>query len=195
MLIVIVKGRGQVMTDARPGSRERMVSSTVALIRRRGLTGTGFAEVIAHSGAPRGSIYHHFPGGKKQLAQAAVERTAEQVDQVLRTLPATSAPELIDGFIGIWQQVLSDDPGVGCPVAGTVLDTDDSMLLDTAREAFARWRGTLTDRLGEVGVLPDRAPALATMVVAAMEGALVLCRAERSTAPLRVVAEQLKRLA
>lgn len=179
---------------AKPTSRERMIRSAAALIRRHGLTGTSFSDVLNHSGAPRGSIYHHFPDGKTQLAHAAVDLTAAQVNTVLATLPAESARDLVAGFISIWLQAVDDDPGQGCPVAGTVLDTADTALLDTARTAFSLWRDTLATRLHDLGVAADRAPAVATTVIAAVEGALVLCRAERSAAPLRTVAGELARL-
>src|SRR5437899_2819265 len=105
-------------------SRERMVASAAALMSSCGLTATSFADVLAHSGAPRGSIYHHFPRGKQQLAEDAINWTSERILAHLRSSPATSAAEVLGSFITIFRQaVVTSQGSSGCAVASIALDT------------------------------------------------------------------------
>ncbi len=178
-------------------SRVRMVRSAASLIRSRGLTATSFSEVLAHSGAPRGSIYHHFPEGKKQLAEDAIRWTSERVLAYLRARPATTAIDVLGSFIDLWRQVVVASEGSsGCVVAGVALDTvgGEGDLIDVVRATFRSWIALLAERLVAVGVPPHRAEPIAVAALAGMEGALILCRAEGDTKPLDTVAEELMRL-
>jgi TetR/AcrR family transcriptional regulator, lmrAB and yxaGH operons repressor len=179
-------------------SRASMICSAATLFGSRGLSGTSFADVLADSGAPRGSIYHHFPGGKKQLAKDAIEWTSEQVLGHLRACPADTAPEVLAWFIDLWRQsVLASDGSSGCPVAGVAIDTGTATaedLIEAARAAFSSWTGLLAAKLQEAGVPAHRARPIATASLAAMEGALILCRAERSSQPLEATAQELMNL-
>ncbi|WP_455577963.1 TetR/AcrR family transcriptional regulator [Actinomadura luteofluorescens] len=98
-------------------SRERMVRSAAYLFRERGYSGTGFRDVIAHSGAPRGSIYHHFPGGKAQLAEEAVRYAGEFLNAgILAATEGGDAASAVDAFTGWWRQVLiKSEFRAGCP--------------------------------------------------------------------------------
>ena len=60
-------------------SREAFIASTGRLLRRQGYAATGLNEIVSRSGAPKGSLYFHFPGGKEELAAAAMERTGEEL--------------------------------------------------------------------------------------------------------------------
>ena len=178
-------------------SRASMIRSAAALFGSHGLTATSFSDVLADSGAPRVSIYHHFPGGKKQLAQDAIMWTSEQVLAHLRACPATTAPGVLAWFIDLWRQSVQASGGSsGCPVAGIAIDTgaaaDD--LIGPARAAFAQWTALLAGQLQETGVPAHRAGPIATATLAAMEGALILCRAERSSQPLETTAQELMNL-
>src|SRR5437867_8633848 len=105
-------------------SRTRMVRSAARLIRSRGVTATSFSEVVAASGAPRGSIYHYFPDGKDQLAADAIRWTSDRVLAHQRECAATSAAGVLECFIDMWRQVvLSSDGAQGCVVAGVAIDT------------------------------------------------------------------------
>src|SRR2546430_15536785 len=100
-------------------SRARMVRSAASLIRTRGVTGTAFSDVLADSGAPRGSIYHHFPEGKGQLAADAIKWTSERVLAHQRECPATTPEGVLDWFIDMWRQVVGSSGGrAGGVVAG-----------------------------------------------------------------------------
>jgi TetR/AcrR family transcriptional repressor of lmrAB and yxaGH operons len=178
-------------------SRERMVRSAASLIRSRGLNATSFSEVLADSGAPRGSIYHHFPEGKGQLAEDAIKWTSERVLAHLRAGTAVTAPDVLKRFIAMWRQVVVSSGGAaGCVVAGVAIDTDASEAgqIDVVRLTFRSWVKLLAEQLEAVGVPSARATPIALATVAGMEGALILCRAEGNAKPLDTVAEELMRL-
>jgi TetR/AcrR family transcriptional regulator, lmrAB and yxaGH operons repressor len=177
-------------------SRARMVRSAASLISSRGVSGTSFSDVLADSGAPRGSIYHHFPDGKRQLAEDAIAATSERVLAYLRAGSSDSPSEVLDRFIGLWRQVVVTSNGsAGCVVAGVAVDTvDDAELMLVVRATFRSWADTLAEQLGAAGVPAQRAAPIAQATLAAMEGALILCRAEGNSVPLDAVAGELKRL-
>jgi TetR/AcrR family transcriptional regulator, lmrAB and yxaGH operons repressor len=183
------------MTQAAP--RQRMIESAAALMRERGVQATSFSDVLAHSGAPRGSIYHHFPGGKAQLVEEATRYAGEFTAAGLATALAQRDPVgAIEGFMSMWQRILTrSDFGDGCPVVAATLDgASPAAARDAARDAFAHWQALIARALVPHGVDPERAASLATLVIASIEGAIVLARAERSTAPLRRTASELERL-
>src|SRR5437016_3025498 len=191
MLVVIVK------RSERTGSRARMVRSAASLIRTRGVNATSFSEILADSGAPRGSIYYHFPQGKEQLAEDAIRWTSERVLAHQRTCRVTSPMGVLDCFIDMWRQVvLASGGAAGCVVAGVAIDTDaaDRGQMDLVRATFRSWVDLLAEQLVAVGVPSRRASRVALATVAGMEGALILCRAEGQIGPLETVAGELKRL-
>ncbi|TDD89569.1 TetR/AcrR family transcriptional regulator [Actinomadura rubrisoli] len=177
-------------------SRERMVRSAAYLFRERGYSGTGFRDVIAHSGAPRGSIYHHFPEGKAQLAEEAVRYAGEFLNAgILAATEGGDAASAVDAFTGWWRQVLiKSEFRAGCPVVAVTVESHDDapQLAAAAAAAFDRWQDTLATGLGNAGVPDDRAARLARLIVAAVEGATILCRAHRDVAPLEDVVTELK---
>jgi TetR/AcrR family transcriptional repressor of lmrAB and yxaGH operons len=178
-------------------SRASMVRSAASLIRTRGVSGTSLADVLADSGAPRGSIYHHFPRGKDQLAGDAIGWTSERVLAHQRTCRATTAKGVLKCFIDMWRQVVLASGGTaGCVVAGVAIDTvgDGSGLIDVVRATFRSWIDLLSDQLEVAGIPAKRASAIALATVAGMEGALILCRAEGDVRPLETVAAELIRL-
>ncbi|UQX88765.1 TetR/AcrR family transcriptional regulator [Jatrophihabitans telluris] len=193
-------------------SRARMVRSAASLIASRGVNATSFSDVLADSGAPRGSIYHHFPEGKDQLAAEAVRWTGEQVLAFQRAGEFGGAVDVLDRFVGMWRRVvLSSDGRSGCVVAGVAVDTGtvgaaairggeypapdaDDGLITVVRQTFRAWVSLLAAQFAGVGMPPGRADALAVTTVAALEGALILCRAEGGVGPLDAVAAELARL-
>ena len=178
-------------------SRTKMIEAAAGLIGTRGVNAASFSEVLDASGAPRGSIYHHFPEGKSQLAAAAVNWTSERVLAFQRAYDGTSPRGVIERFIGMWRRVVETSHGQsGCVVAGVAIDSvaSDVVLLELVRSTFRDWVGLLTSQLAGRGIEAGRAEALATMTVAGMEGALILCRAEGNVTPLDTVAAQLLRL-
>jgi TetR/AcrR family transcriptional regulator, lmrAB and yxaGH operons repressor len=175
-------------------SRERMVASAAALIGSRGVNATSFSDVVADSGAPRGSIYHHFPEGKQQLAQDAVRWTSSRVLAYQSGYDGTTARGVLERFIGMWRNVvLTSDGSAGCVVAGVAIDTSarDEGQIGVVRETFRAWVDLLTSQLVATGVDQARAREIATATLAGMEGALILCRAEGGVGPLDTVADGL----
>lgn len=178
-------------------SRVSMVRSAASLIRSRGVSATSFADVLADSGAPRGSIYHHFPNGKRQLAEDAIRWTSERLLDHLRAGNPTTPAEVMDRFIAMWRQVVVASAGTaGCVVAGVAIDSvpGETDLIEVVRAAFRSWVALLAEQLETVGVPSQRARPIAMATLAGMEGALILCRAEGNVRPLDAVAMELMRL-
>lgn len=178
-------------------SRDNMVKSAAALIGSQGLNATSFSDVLAESGAPRGSIYFHFPGGKRELASDAIRWTSAQVTAHMQACSAQSAAGVLSHFVALFQHVAEGSDGAaGCAVAGVTIDVsagDEELLVD-ARKAFHAWVALLATQLRKTGVARKRAAEIAVMAVASVEGALILCRAEGGSAPLDAVATQLSHL-
>jgi TetR/AcrR family transcriptional regulator, lmrAB and yxaGH operons repressor len=177
--------------------RERMIQSAAVLFRERGVDATSFSDVIAHSGAPRGSIYHHFPGGKAQLAEEATRYAGEFIAEGLAAALAQKDPaRALRSFARHWREVLTgSDFTAGCSIVAATLEGDRlPAARDQAGSAFARWQDLLADALERQGVPPQRSRSLAALVISAIEGAVVLARAERSAAPLERVADELEAL-
>lgn len=177
-------------------SRTRMVESAAQLIRERGLSGTSFRDVIEHSGAPRGSIYHHFPEGKRQLVREAVELSGTWVADAIAQIESGGDPVAsLHAFLGVWAEILrASDFRAGCPVVAVSVEANDDEpeVTEAAATAFRAWTRALAGGLHRAGVDEERAGRLATLTVAAIEGAVVLCRAERSTGPLDDVGAELE---
>ena len=171
-------------------SRNRMIQSAALLFRENGYSGTGFRDVIAHSGAPRGSIYHHFPGGKEQLAADTVEWAGAVIErQIARAAQHGDPIAALRIFVNAWREVLEDsDFRAGCPIVAVAAEADaGSTATAAAAGAFARWQELIARTMVDAGVSRTDARRLATLVVAAIEGAILLCRARRDIRPLRDV--------
>jgi AcrR family transcriptional regulator len=172
--------------------RKRMVQGAIQSLARQGLQGTSLSEVLELSGAPRGSIYHHFPGGKEELAAAAVDLSAAQAVELLNRKAGASAVEVVEFFLDLWRTLLTRSGfGVGCALAGVTVTAGSAELLDRAAAAFRAWRQRLAELLGEGGMQASRAQEFAVLLLAASEGAVILSRAERSLEQFEVVAAQL----
>lgn len=180
-------------------TRMRMVDSAVALLRERSSAGVTIDAVLAHSGAPRGSVYHHFPGGRDDLIAEAVARAGAHVGQQIQRAAASGATplEVVRGFVEFWERMLNrTDYLAGCPVVALTVDarTEDSPQAALVAEVFTDWHQQLIPVLIRAGADPERARRLATMMISASEGAVLLCRAHRSTQPLHDVHAELSAL-
>src|SRR5258705_5632656 len=171
--------------------RARMVESAVQLLARRGLQATSFSEVLELSGAPRGSVYHHFPEGKDQLVGSALELTSTRLHEVLDQMAGSRADEITDRFMRIWRFVLSRSQfEAGCAVLAVTVATDSRELLDQTAAVFRRWRARLAELLQQGGLAPEQAARFAAILVASSEGAVVMSRAEHSMEPFDLVTDQ-----
>ena len=168
-----------------------MVKSAATLIRERGIHGTGLREVVAHSGGPRGSLGRFFPGGKTQLVTEAIDiALVDLLDGVERTLSeAETFPEAISVIVSPWRRLLVDDDfALGCPLAATICDAADNDTLRThVSELLARWRAPVAEAYTRFGAPQPEAEVHATVLLAALEGALILARAQRDIEPLDTV--------
>ena len=183
-------------TDAAAGrwrspARARMVQSAATLIRERGIHGTGLREVAAHSGGPRGSLGRFFPGGKTQLVVEAIDVALADLfgDLEQKLGDAESFPDAIGVIVAPWRRLLVErDFALGCPLAATICDAADNDTLRThVRERFAEWRVLVADTYARFGAPQAQADTHATVLMAALEGALILARAQRTIEPLDTV--------
>ncbi len=173
-------------------AKKRMVEGAVVLLAKHGLQATSFSEVLALTGAPRGSVYHHFPDGKEQLVASALELAGTRAIDVLDQLEGASASEVTQRFLDLWRAILERSHySAGCAVLAVTIATDSPQLLDQASTIFRTWRSRLADLLAAGGLDEADAGRFAAILVAASEGAVVLSRAEQSMEPFDLVAAQL----
>jgi TetR/AcrR family transcriptional repressor of lmrAB and yxaGH operons len=169
------------------------------LLRRQGYAATGLNEIVARSGAPRGSLYFHFPGGKQELALAAMEHSGEQLRGAIAAVMASpgGAARTLGGLIDALAAGLeASDYRDGCPIATVTLEAaaNAEPIRLTAERVFSGWLAELESALVAEGVAADVAKRRAMLVLAAIEGGLLLARARRDTAPLVAVKEELQAL-
>jgi TetR/AcrR family transcriptional repressor of lmrAB and yxaGH operons len=182
-----------------PPTRERLLDAAVDLLQRQGYHGTGLNELLERSEAPRGSLYHYFPGGKEQIGAEAISRAGDQVAaavaHLLRTNP--SVPDAVEALAGLLAAGLeASDFERGCPVATTALEvTPRSEPIRAAVQAsFDRWLALVRERLEATGFEREEAGRRADLTIAALEGALVLARARQNADVLRDAGRQLRPL-
>ena len=178
-------------------ARERLIDSAIEMLRRHGVAGTGLAELLEHSGTARRSVYVNFPGGKSELMTEATRTAGRLIDSTLAgATPGLDVRASLAAFVESWKETLrSSDYAAGCPVVAAALGrTESPAAADAAGEVFAAWQHVLAERLRDEGVAIDEAESLATTIVSAVEGAVILCLAARSTNPLERTARMLDRL-
>ena len=164
----------------------------MGLLAQRGLHATSFSEVLAATGAPRGSLYHHFLGGKDELMAAAVDRAGAVLVDALESTAGMPVDAVVERFLAIWRFVLTQSQcESGCAVLAVTVATDSAELLSHATTVFRAWRERLAQLLRRSGLPAAAAKRFATVMIASVEGAVVLSRAERSLEPFEIVATQL----
>jgi TetR/AcrR family transcriptional repressor of lmrAB and yxaGH operons len=180
-------------------TRDRLVRTTSRLLRKQGYGATGLNQVMAEAQAPKGSMYFHFPGGKEELAAAAVEYFSERVMRVLEEgldradTVAEAVAAFFDNYI---EHIERTDFAEGCAVASVALDAaaaHDALATATGRE-LRRWIDRFAEALEAEGRSAAEAHGLATLIVAAIEGTIVIGKGERSTEPLVAVQAVLRDL-
>lgn len=178
-------------------TRMRMIDAAIEGLRRGGVAGTSFSEIVQASGAARGAIYHHFPGGKSQLVAEAAAANGEQVRAVFAALTGDTPAEVVRSFFDqVRPAVEVSACGGGCAVAAVAVgDSGDPDLREVAHVTFTAWTETLTERLKAAGLGDEDARDLATTLLAILEGAHVLARAAASTAPFDQTARTIVELA
>jgi AcrR family transcriptional regulator len=178
------------------GPRERMIVSTAVLVRERGARATSLDAILAHSGAPRGSVYHHFPGGREQLLREATDYAGEYVARKLERQDGDDPLSALEALFDEYRRNLSStDFRAGCPVVAVAIEScqEGPDLRDCTLAAFDRWRRGIASSIQRSGVAPARADELAMHAIAAFEGAIILSRAYKDLEPLERVRRELRR--
>jgi TetR/AcrR family transcriptional repressor of lmrAB and yxaGH operons len=192
-----IRPKGMIRTKdmAQGDVRTKMVRGAAGLLATKGVEGTSFAEVLAVTDAPRGSIYHHFPGGKSELVHAALDLVSTRALAVMESKRGSSAESIVEQFLDLWRQLLDhSELTAGCAVVAVTVAGSDDDLLDHAGTIFRDWTVHLAGLLVDGGVADSSAEQLAVMIIAATEGAVALCRAERSREPFDAVDKALMQL-
>jgi TetR/AcrR family transcriptional repressor of lmrAB and yxaGH operons len=174
--------------------KANLVRTAMRLFRRQGYASTGLQQIVAESGAPKGSLYHYFPSGKEALGGAAIELAGGMVREMLSELAARH-PEP-KAFLRAYCRVMAgwmEESGFrsGCPVATTLLETapQSPAITATGRRAIDAWIDVVAGVLSNGGMERREARSRAQLILAAMEGALILARVRRSTRPILDVAK------
>jgi TetR/AcrR family transcriptional repressor of lmrAB and yxaGH operons len=179
----------------RSATRTKMLVSAAEVMRERGAAGVTIDEVLHRSGAPRGSVYYHFPEGRNQILTEALRYAADAITASIDSNTDGGALNLLRGFVELWERLLIDsDFNAGCPVVAAAIGCSgaEPQLTAEAGQIFGRWRAALMQTFVADGFDDADATSLAVTSIAALEGAVVLCRSTRSTDPLRDVHAQLE---
>ncbi|MCK6568180.1 MAG: TetR/AcrR family transcriptional regulator [Anaerolineales bacterium] len=178
-------------------AREQILQTTCALLEKQGYHGTGLNEIIKESGSPKGSLYYYFPEGKEQITAEAVlqsgNQTAERIRQGL-TESSNAAKTVSDFILNIAEHVERSGFAAGSPLTAVAMETaTTSPRINAAcHEAYQMLKSAFHDKLIECGYSKTKADELATFIVSAIEGGIILSRTSHTTDPLRLVAKQLK---
>lgn len=182
-------------TNKRVSTRTKMLISAAEVLRERGAAGVTIDEVLARSGAPRGSVYYHFPAGRNQILTEALQYAGEEITEVIDEAAAKGGMYLVRKFVAFWKELLVEsDFAAGCPVVAAAIGSadDEPRLTTVAGSIFGHWRDALTRAFVADGFDQAQAGSLAITCIAALEGAVLLCRSTRTVDPLRDVAEQIE---
>jgi len=185
MTIVIVNRRSM-------STRDKMIDGAIQLLATKGLQATSFSEVLELTGAPRGSIYYHFPEGKDQLIAAALQKTSQRTIDSLKEHTYHSPVELTEYFIELWRKLLTySHMKAGCSVLAVTVATDSPALRKQANRIFSDWSGVLTELYSDLGTPKSIAVPFSNELISATEGAVVLARAAEDITPFEQVATRL----
>jgi TetR/AcrR family transcriptional regulator, lmrAB and yxaGH operons repressor len=180
-------------------SREKTLAAAAKLFRQQGYHGTALQEILRAGGSPRGSLYFHFPNGKEEIGEAALALAGEGVrGAIARAAETSESAEIFLTRIaqGMFANLEKSDYTEGCPIATTALETSaQSEILGAAtRNAFQKWEHEISRGLERFGIGASDAEELATSVLSLLEGALLLARTYRSSAPMFRAEKALKLL-
>jgi TetR/AcrR family transcriptional repressor of lmrAB and yxaGH operons len=173
-----------------PKHRDAIVAAAAELFRQQGYAATGLNEIVARSGAPKGSLYHYFPDGKEQIGEEVVRSAGRLVAGTLAELaereraPGALLRRYARMVVGWMEASAFHDGG---PITTVLLELAPGVDGVTAagREAFASWAAILDGQLVAHGVTRARARKLSTLAIAALEGSLVLARVQQDGRPIR----------
>jgi len=177
-------------------TRDNLINAMTDALQRKGLHGVGLNELLDIAGAPKGSLYHHFPGGKSELAVAAIERISERIDSLFAQL-FSHQPDPLNAMHS-WlqaalQQLESSGFERGCPLATIALESgpEDVEIRAALQRSFTAVRQALSVQLHAYGYPREQADNLAALFVAIYEGGLLQARVAGSSEPLKRAATAL----
>jgi len=176
--------------------KQSLVMAAATLFRRRGYGASGLNDILAESGAPKGSLYHYFPKGKEQLAETTVKAGGIVVGQTLEELAAStrSGQAYLKGFAKLLTGWLEESNyAEGCPISTVLLEMagESEAIRAQGHAAYDKWRQVTGDKFVADGLSRKDAAALATHTLAAFEGALMIARVEKKDAAIRTAASLL----
>lgn len=161
--------------------RERMVAGATQLLATKGLQATSFSEVIELTDTPRGSIYHHFPGGKDELVLAALGQSCTLMADGIAQADGKDAAEVLRTVVAGWRHLLASHHfRMGCAVTAVTVATESDALLDEAGRIFTDWTTRLTAAYATGGLGAQAAAKMASLTLSTIEGAVIIARAQRS---------------
>lgn len=168
-------------SDTPLSTRDRLIAAMLNALRRKGYHGVGLSELLTEAAAPKGVLYHHFPGGKSELAMAAIQTVVSQMTsglQKLLTRHANPADALQGWMVSAQKLLVGSGFEQGCPLASIALEStpDDTAIRAALAEGFSSIRTHLADALQAAGITPARSANLAALMVSAYEGALLQAR-------------------
>jgi len=176
--------------------RQEMVNGAISLLAEKGVQGTSFAVVTEATKTPRGSIYHHFPGGKNELIEEALTSIGTLVASLIDAVEVDSPSKVVDVFVESWRALLLANNFAGnCAVANASLGAgDEDSLKASANEVFKNWQHALARAFERSGAKRKDAVDFAAVCLASVEGALILGRASGSDEVFKALSRQLKKI-
>ncbi|MGA8250149.1 MAG: TetR/AcrR family transcriptional regulator [Mycobacterium sp.] len=169
-------------------SRGTLIENAATLFRRQGYAATGLNQILDEAGVKAGSLYHHFPQGKQQLAAAVVDAAGADIERLLRRFLATGRPvaDIVDRWIDLLVAGLAGDHRDGCPIEPIATESVNASPLVRAASAraFTGWCAAIEERLRSEGLTENDAKTVALAVISLIEGALILSRTTGDSAAL-----------
>ena len=179
-------------------SRAALIDSAATLFRRQGYAATGLNQILGEAGVKPGSLYHHFPQGKQQLAAAVVDGAGAAIEQLLRRFLAGDLPvaDIVDRWVDLLVAGLRADRRDGCPVEPIATESVNAspLVREASARAFTGWCRAIEERLHAEDWPAAEAESVAVAVISLIEGALILSRIVGDAGALKAAKPAARRL-
>lgn len=180
-------------------TRKKIIDTVIELLKVKGYNGVGLQEIINESGTPKGSLYFHFPGGKKEIVETAIKQHGENIGKYFQMafLGTIDIATAIKTVIMYWiNELESSDFTKSCPVANTAVDlaSTSNTIQGICAQCFSVMRDVMAERLRRDGMDTVEAEKQASLILSSLVGAIILSKAHRNTDPLKILVERLPRL-
>ncbi len=180
-------------------TRDQIIETTCDLLELQGYHATGLNQIIKESGAPKGSLYYHFPGGKEELAAEAVNHVGRIVLQRIRenlALIDEPAQAIFEFINNIALNVELSGFRAGGPITTIAMETASTnpVLRQICQRIYSEWQDVFAQKLQSGGLSELRAKRMAALIIAAIEGGIILCRTSQSREPLEQVSAEIYEL-